>query len=150
MSYKRPEGLGACCSHGHLARKCELCDLLEELGEKDAEIARLQAVIRDREAEILRIQTHETSAAHALDAQLSPEERAQFKVLADEVARLRAANTRMQALILARDKTDAAFVRSCADDSYLTDPALWKQYDAARRAVDEAEDLKQNTNENSI
>jgi hypothetical protein len=59
-----------------------------KMGELAEKCDRLEATVRDREAEILRIQTHETAAAHSLDSQLSPEERAQFKALADENARL--------------------------------------------------------------
>lgn len=48
----------------------------------------LKQTVADREAEILRIQTHETAAAHALDCKLTPEERGKFKRLADRVADL--------------------------------------------------------------
>lgn len=53
--------------------------------ERDA----LQSQVQRREREILRIQTHEIAAAHLLDQQLSPEDRARFKELADENAQLR-------------------------------------------------------------
>lgn len=42
--YRRPEGFGAECSHGHLARSCERCDDAEELARLRAE----NADLRDR------------------------------------------------------------------------------------------------------
>lgn len=119
--------MGDPCEHGSTTNVCRRCAC-------EAEIARLSSVVRDREAEILRIQTHETSAAHALDSQLSPEERAQFKALADENARLRAANERLRAELGAWRACDAVFSQHASD--------RFDSIRAARRAVDEAGDLR--------
>ncbi len=122
----------------------ELPGKVGELQDVVARLAHLRAVVRDREAEILRIQTHETSAAHVLDSQLSPEERAQFKALADVNARLRAANERLRALIEAEEHLSASrFERRMGIHSGTPHKTLWDAYVAARRAVDEAGDLRE-------
>jgi hypothetical protein len=36
MTYRRPDGFGAECQHGHLARQCERCDMLEEIADLKA------------------------------------------------------------------------------------------------------------------
>lgn len=57
---------------------------------REQEQRRLQSRIAELEAELLRVRTHETAAAHALDCEMDPEERHRFKQLADENARLAA------------------------------------------------------------
>lgn len=95
----------------------DLCDRIDALNEK----------LRDLEAEILRIQTHETAAAHALDSTLTPEERAKFKELADENASLQhqlevacAANRMLRAdLNAARDEGAKATASVCLAQDQL-------------------------------
>lgn len=50
MTYKRPEGLGAECEHGHLARSCGMCDLIEALDELHEKLADMHRRAQDAEA----------------------------------------------------------------------------------------------------
>lgn len=59
-----------------------------EPGEVVERVGRLRETIRDREAELLRCRTHETAAAHELDAQQTPEQRANCKQAFDRIAEL--------------------------------------------------------------
>lgn len=67
--------------------KCE--DVDDAIASLRRELDEAKAKVADREAELLRVRTHETAAAHELDCKLSPEERHTFKTLVDENARLR-------------------------------------------------------------
>ena len=55
------------------------------------EVDTLKNQLKDREAEILRIQTHETAAAHELDKSHDHNARANFKDTCDELAKYKAA-----------------------------------------------------------
>lgn len=56
----------------------------------------LEVKLRAREAEILRIRTHETQAAHQLDGSLTPEHRADFTRMANRIAELEAEVVRLR------------------------------------------------------
>lgn len=52
-----------------------LLQIGERMKQDSDRIATLEQQLRDREAELLRVRTHETAAAHELDVKLTPEER---------------------------------------------------------------------------
>lgn len=64
--------------------------MLDELYIQHEAITELEARLRDREAEILRLRTHETAAAHALDIFQDDELRKAWKLVVDRMAEVRA------------------------------------------------------------
>ena len=109
-----------------------------DIDEAAAEIKRLRERVKERESELLRVRCHETAAAHAIDNTLTPEERARFKDLADENARLR---EQVAALLEERQIVHYMFA------SHLIEWSVWNYgnsrtvglpdaYEAARSRVD--------------
>ncbi len=47
------ESNGRDCRHGHLARKCELCEMESTLAARDAEIELLKALVEKRERQLV-------------------------------------------------------------------------------------------------
>ncbi len=76
-----------------------LLQIGERMKQDSDRIATLEQQLRDREAELLRVRTHETAAAHELDVKLTPEERHTFKTMADRIATLEATLTQKQRAI---------------------------------------------------
>lgn len=69
----------------------------------EARVGELERRVSDREAELLRCRTHETQAAHLLDQQLSPEERATFASLCNRIAELERSPTFADAVRVVED-----------------------------------------------
>jgi len=76
-----------------------LLQIGERMKQDSDRIATLEQQLRDREAELLRVRTHETAAAHELDVKLTPEERHTFKTMADRIATLEATLAQKQRAI---------------------------------------------------